>query len=96
MECSCKLVLGVLGEGLKTLGKRFIECYTRQTLHDRHPFGKAHFTELFLSVIRLIVCRVSDDDTRQNKVVWRVANGNGVCHVANKVCWVPRVDSRQR
>jgi hypothetical protein len=42
----------VLGEALKTLGKGFAECYTRQRRLGKQCIGKAFFVECFFSGTR--------------------------------------------
>jgi hypothetical protein len=41
-----------LGEALKTLGKGFAKCYTRQRRLDKQCIGKAFFAECFFSGTR--------------------------------------------
>jgi hypothetical protein len=41
-----------LGEALKTLGKGFAECYTRQRRLGKQCIGKAFFAECFFSGTR--------------------------------------------
>jgi hypothetical protein len=41
-----------LGKALKTLGKAFAECNTRQRRLDKQCIGKAFFAECFLSGTR--------------------------------------------
>jgi hypothetical protein len=41
-----------LGKALKTLGKAFAECYTRQRRLDKQCIGKAFFAECFFSGTR--------------------------------------------
>jgi hypothetical protein len=45
-----------LGEALKTLGKSFAECYTRQRRLGEQCFGKAFFAESFFSGTRQRLC----------------------------------------
>ena len=48
-----------LGKGLKTLGKAFAECHTRQRPHGKISAGKAVFAECYFSSTRQRLCRVS-------------------------------------
>jgi hypothetical protein len=45
-------VAEALGEALKTLGKAFAECYTRQRKLGKQCIGKAFFAECFFSDTR--------------------------------------------
>jgi hypothetical protein len=52
------LVPEALGKTHKTLGKRFAECYTRQTTLGKKNFGKGRFAECRLSGTRQRLCLV--------------------------------------
>ena len=51
---SLRRVPEALGEALKTLGKGFAECYTRQRRLGKQCIGKAFFAEYFFSGTRQI------------------------------------------
>jgi hypothetical protein len=55
-----------LGKALKTLGKVFAECRTRQIGIGTQCIGKAFFAEYFFSGTRQRLCRVPGS-TRQRK-----------------------------
>jgi hypothetical protein len=64
-----------LGKALKTLGKRFAECRTRQRGLDIQCIGKTVFAEYFFRALDKVVCRVPQS-TRQRKAVV-TATGDG-------------------
>jgi hypothetical protein len=64
-----------LGKALKTLGKVFAECRTRQRGIGTQCIGKAFFVEYFFSGTRQRLCRVPGS-TRQRKAA-ATAPGDG-------------------
>jgi hypothetical protein len=67
------------GKALKTLGKCFAECRTRQRRLGTQCIDKAFFVEYFFWVLGKKVCRVPGSTRQRKAAVTVIGNGDGVC-----------------
>jgi hypothetical protein len=67
-----------LGKALKTLGKVFVECRTRQRGLGTQCIGKAFFAEYFSRALGKVVYRVPESTRQRKAVVTAPGDGDGV------------------
>jgi hypothetical protein len=67
-----------LGKALKTLGKIFAECHTRQRGLDIQCISKAVFVEYFFRALGKVVCRVPESTRQRKAAVTTTGDGGGV------------------